>query len=299
LTVFEQQFSPLVGLLIFKIGLRGWLVHGLLIRQVVYVSFLVQTRADRLAVVAVQLAVHHLLLVHRAVSEEVGHLRVHVFALDEDLAVCLLIMKLISILVFLIPQKISATLSNLDLILIELLVTALTAAVHDLYLVLFHERSADLLGVGRLDELLVLLFQILLERLKCRIYNLFVLRVGDVVDLSELVQAILLVHFSFLEKMIFVEIRGWAFVLAVLVSDSRRWIQAAWCVAGELLGRNDVDSLWSYLVWEGLSLEDHVDFLLELVDVRDALQRVVVLLVRLRALRVSLHFATRHDVLGL
>jgi hypothetical protein len=167
LAILQKQLSPLVVLL--DICIDRLRKHRLLIDHAANVSFLVQTRADRLALIRVELSIDHLLLMHASLSHELRHLSIQVLALDElsiaskrNVAI-LLIVKLISIIVLLVPQQVSSTLGYFHLVLLlELLIAAMTPVIHGL----IEQDASNLLCVRRLDELLVLLFQILLERLE-------------------------------------------------------------------------------------------------------------------------------------
>lgn len=201
------------------------------------------------------------------------------------LRILVLKLELVSLLVFLASQQIGrASLRNFEWV---VHLVGLTFAFMDLCVVLLHQgtcRQLWSLSVGGHYELLLLLLQVVFETLECWIYYLLVLEVVHI--LSE-VLTILLVYFSFLEKLVFVQIWSWTFMFGVLVADSGWRIHRSWGIDRHLLLLDVFDLIGTSLIWKRLCLQNHVNFLFELIDIRYALKSMVILLPVFWSLRMS------------
>jgi hypothetical protein len=135
----------------------------------------------------------------------------------------LLQLKLVSVFVLLTPQKIGAScLGEFDRF---VGCTALTLIVVELLnLILAHENSGDglstlgTLDICRFDKMLMLLFQILLEALKCGRYSIFLIH--HFISIICRILAVNFGHFTFLKEMIFVQIWSGTLMLCILIADS-------------------------------------------------------------------------------
>lgn len=129
----------------------------------------------------------------------------------------------------------------------------------------------------------MLLLQILFETLKCRGHHVVVFAVyhlGYLAGLGWLSSlTVLLVRFPFLEKVILIQIWSWALMLCIRIPYPRRRIQWARCIASNLLGRYSFNRVRVYFAWESLRLQYHINLMLKLIYIWDALQRVMVLLI--------------------